>query len=71
MRTLGRDEGSLPISRGSYGGGVGGVWTARCRICATFKWELGIGYPKDSEGCKEMACLLDSTVMLSSADWRS
>ena len=33
--TLGRDEGSFPRSGGGCSGGLGGVLTARCRICAT------------------------------------
>ena len=37
VRNLGRDEGSFSISGGGCGGGVGGVWTARRRICATCK----------------------------------
>ena len=35
--TLRRDEGSLSIFGGRCGGGVGGVWISRSRICATFK----------------------------------
>ena len=37
VHTLGIDEGSLSISVGKCGGGVGGVWTARLRICANCK----------------------------------
>ena len=37
VRTLGRDEGSLLIFGGRCGGGVVGVWTARCSIRATCK----------------------------------
>ena len=37
VRTLVIDEWSLPISEGKCGGGVGGVWTARRRICVTCK----------------------------------
>ena len=50
VRTLGRDEGSFPISGGRCGGGVGGVWTARRSICETCNYELRIGDPKESEG---------------------
>ena len=37
VHTLVRDEGSLPRSGGGCDGGVGGVWTARRRIFATWK----------------------------------
>ena len=37
MCTLGRDEGSFPQSGGGCGGGLGGVWIACCRICATWR----------------------------------
>ena len=70
MRTLGIYEGSFPISGGRCGGGVGGVWTERHRIYAICKYELRIGDPKEIEGCKDMACLLDRMLMMSSAAWR-
>ena len=69
VRTLGRDEGSLSIFGGRYGGGVGGVWTARRSIHATCKYVLSIGGPKYSEGCKETSFLLDRILMMSSAAW--
>ena len=37
VRTLGRDEGSLSIFGGRCDGGVGGVFTERCRIRANSK----------------------------------
>ena len=71
VRTFGIDEGSLTIFGGRCGGGVGGVWTSRRRICETCKYELIIGDPKDSEGCKDMSFLSDRILMMSSAAWRS
>ena len=69
VRTLGRDEGSLPRSGGGCGVGVGGVWTAQRRIYATWKYELRIGEPKESEGCEEIVCLMDRIIMMSSTAW--
>ena len=57
VRTLGSDEGNLSIFWGRCVGGVGGVWTAHCRICTTCKYVLSIGGAKDSKGCKEMSFL--------------
>ena len=37
VRTLVRDEGSLSRFGGGCGGRVGGVWTARRRICENWK----------------------------------
>ena len=37
VRNLGSDEGNLSIFGGRCGGGVGGVWTVRCRISATIR----------------------------------
>ena len=48
--TLGMDEGAFPWIGGVYRGLGGGVWTVRCRICATCRYALSIGDPEESEG---------------------
>ena len=68
--TLGRDEECFPRSGGGCGGGVGGVWTACCRICATCRYYLRREDPKYSERCKEVACLSDRMLIMSSSAWQ-
>ena len=46
----------------------GGVLEARLRICATCRYVLSIGYPKESEGWEEEVCFWGRMLIISSAD---